>query len=395
VLHSVFIRTSLSVSLPHPPHPCPAPPVPPQSHATLSDSYFQGIVETVREPLLVLDEELRVHTANRSFYATFSVEPEHTQGRRLEELGHGQWRIPSLLHLLEHVIPEGTAVDGYEVVHEHQSDGRRIMLLNARRIAPLDGGPALVLLAMEDVTERKRADEERERLMEELRRSNAELERFAYVASHDLQEPLRMVASYTQLLARRYQGQLDERADRYIGFAVEGATRMQALINGLLAYSRVGSGGEPVPVPVRTALDGALANLQAAVSAAQARVTHDALPVVQADPVQLLQLFQNLLGNALKFRGPEPPRVHVTAWRQGAWWHFRVSDNGIGIPAEYAERVFVLFQRLHSRALHPGTGMGLAICRKIVERHGGRIWVEPAEGGGSSFLFTLPAIEDA
>jgi PAS domain S-box-containing protein len=358
---------------------------------SITESYFRSIVETVPAPLLVLDDDLRVRTANRSFYATFGVDADHTEGRPLAELGNGQWRIPALAHLLERIIPEDTTVEDYEVTHDFEAIGRRTMLLNARRMPPREGSPAMVLLGIEDTTERRRAEQERDRLMEELRRSNAELERFAYVASHDLQEPLRMVASYTQLLARRYQGQLDERADRYIAFALDGAARMKALINALLAFSRVGSGGAPPEaVPAEAALAGALANLQATVAAAGAGVTHDPLPVVRGDPSALLQLFQNLVGNALKFRGADPLRVHVGARRDGDWWTFSVRDNGIGIEAEYAERVFVLFQRLHPHAEHPGTGIGLAICRKIVERHGGRIWVEPADGGGSTFFFTLP-----
>jgi signal transduction histidine kinase len=360
----------------------------------VTDGYFRAVVETVREPLLVLDAGLRVRTANRSFYATFRVDEEHTLGCPLPALGNGQWNIPGLIGLLERVIPEGAVVEGYEVTHPFDGIGVRTMLLNARRIEPPGEAPVLLLVALEDITDRKRAEEERLRLVEELQRSNAELERFAYVASHDLQEPLRMVASYTQLLARRYEGRLDERADRFIGFAVEGATRMQALINDLLAFSRIGTGGAPpVPADAGAALAAATANLRAALAVSGGRVTHDPLPVVRADPTQLLQLFQNLVGNALKFHGAEPPLVHVSARREGAWWTFAVRDNGIGIAPEFAERVFVVFQRLHSRAEHPGTGIGLAICRKIVERAGGRIWVEPSEGGGSTFSFTLPDVE--
>lgn len=204
-----------------------------------------------------------------------------------------------------------------------------------------------------------------------------------------------MVTSYTQLLARRYQGKLDEKADRFIAYAVDGATRMQALINDLLAYSRVGT--RPVSaVPVDTAetLRQVLANLKAAIREAGAAVTHDALPVVCGDPTQVLQLFQNLVSNAVKFRGAEPPRVHVSARPDGGRWAFAVRDNGVGIDPQYFDRVFVIFQRLHTRAEHPGTGIGLAVCKRIVERAGGRIWVESAPGQGSTFFFTLPADDD-
>jgi signal transduction histidine kinase len=224
----------------------------------------------------------------------------------------------------------------------------------------------------------------------ELARSNADLEQFAYVASHDLQEPLRMVASYTQLLAKRYRGRFDRDADEFIGYAVNGAHRMHALINDLLAYSRVGTRGKvPAPTNSADALETALRNLRAAIEESDGRVTHDPLPVVRADETQLCQVFQNLVGNALKFHGPEPPRVHVSAQRDSGNWRFSVRDNGIGIDPESAQRIFVVFQRLHTSAEYPGTGIGLAIAKKIVERHGGRVWVESKPGDGATFYFTL------
>jgi light-regulated signal transduction histidine kinase (bacteriophytochrome) len=251
-----------------------------------------------------------------------------------------------------------------------------------------------VALARE-VAERRRAEGEIRRHAAELARSNAELEQFAYVASHDLQEPLRMVTSYVQLLERRYRSRLDPDADEFIGYAVEGATRMKALINDLLAYSRVGTRGrDPVPVPLDAALDDAPLNLSVALREAGGEVTGDPLPVVRGDPGQLTQLLQNLVGNALKFRGEAPARVHLTAHRDGALWEVAVADHGIGIDPAHAERIFGVFQRLHPRARHPGNGIGLAVCKKIVERHGGRVWVESASGAGATFRFTLPAAEE-
>jgi PAS domain S-box-containing protein len=242
-----------------------------------------------------------------------------------------------------------------------------------------------------DIDDHKRAAERLRRTAEELARSNAELEQFAYVASHDLQEPLRMVGSYLELLADRYKGRLDEKADKYIHYAVDGAARMQELINDLLAFSRVGTRGRPFePTDCARVMDQAVANLRKRIEETGAVVTRDALPTVPGDRTQLEQLFQNLIGNALKFCR-QPPRVHVGAARRGADWLFTVRDNGIGIAPEHRERIFLIFQRLHGRHEYPGTGIGLAVCKKVVERHGGRIWVESQPGQGSSFSFTLPA----
>lgn len=231
---------------------------------------------------------------------------------------------------------------------------------------------------------------------EELRRSNRDLEQFAYVASHDLQEPLRKVASFTQLLQKRYGGQLDERADQYIDFAVDGAKRMQRLIQDLLGFSRVGRvGGEVTDVDLADALARALDQLSERIDETGAVVTHDDLPVVRGEEPLLVQLFQNLVGNAVKFRHPDrTPHVHVSGRRTDEGWEIDVRDNGIGIDAQYAERVFVIFQRLHAKDLYEGTGIGLALCKKIVEFHGGRIWIPETDGEGTTIRWTLPAAAD-
>jgi PAS domain S-box-containing protein len=242
-----------------------------------------------------------------------------------------------------------------------------------------------------DLTERKQAETDLRKAVEELSRSNLDLEQFAYVASHDLQEPLRAVAGCVQVLKRRYQSKLDARADELIAHTVDGVNRMQTLIDDLLSYSRAGTRGKAFePCDCEGILNQALTNLEAAIEGAGAAVTHDRLPIANADAAQLTQVFQNLVSNAIKFRGEGPQKIHVSARRDEGSWIFSVKDNGIGIEPEYFERIFVIFQRLHTRTEYPGTGIGLALCKKIVERHGGQIYVESELGLGSTFSFTLP-----
>jgi PAS domain S-box-containing protein len=265
--------------------------------------------------------------------------------------------------------------------------------VSASVVTDRDGNAICLQSSFVDITEQKKAEEDLKRTAENLKRSNQDLERFAYVASHDLQEPLRAVVSYTQLLARRYQGKLDTDADEYIGFVVEGATRMQTLINDLLEFSRLTTRTNifkttDCEVLIREAVD----NLQHSAEETGAVITHDPLPTVMADPSQLMQVFQNLIGNAIKFHGADPPRIHVSAEHADHHWLFSVTDNGIGIEPEYYDRIFIIFQRLHNRTQYPGTGIGLALCKKIVERHDGRIWVESEPGKGSTFLFTIPDV---
>ncbi|TAF33679.1 MAG: PAS domain S-box protein [Oscillatoriales cyanobacterium] len=244
-----------------------------------------------------------------------------------------------------------------------------------------------------NITDRKESEQQMLQLTEDLKRSNEELEQFAYVASHDLQEPLRAVTSYTQLLAQRYQGNLDDRADKYINYIVDGATRMQQLINDLLAYSRLGTRGQEFEMAdCNAAVKQSLCNLQIAIAEKKAVITCDAMPTVMADESQLMQLFQNLIANGIKFCREDIPFIQIAAQRQEGEWLFSVRDNGIGIDPEYADRIFIIFQRLHGRREYSGTGIGLAMCKRIVERHGGRIWVESQEGKGATFYFTIPII---
>ncbi len=253
------------------------------------------------------------------------------------------------------------------------------------------GYPLHFVSQIQDITASKRTKYELAQRLEELSRSNAELEQFAYVASHDLQEPLRKVAAYAELLQKRHTQQLDPSGHKYVAYIIDGAMRMQSLISDLLAYSRVGRdelSAEPVDLAV--VLRQVLTDLAAKIHKYQARITYEPLPIVSAGFQQMSQLLQNLIGNAIKFHSDEPPQVHISARQQGDKWLIGVQDNGIGIEPEYTERIFAIFQRLHSRSHYPGTGIGLAICKKIVERYGGSIWVESQPGQGSTFYFTLP-----
>ncbi|MBW2567175.1 MAG: PAS domain-containing sensor histidine kinase [Deltaproteobacteria bacterium] len=243
----------------------------------------------------------------------------------------------------------------------------------------------------DEITQRKRAQEKLKETLAELASSNTDLEQFAYVASHDLQEPLRMISSYVQLLARRYSGKLDADADEFIGFAVDGAARMQKLINGLLTYSRVGRRRKPFePTDVNYVLSLTLVDLENAIEESHAIITNDELPTVMADQAQVSQLLQNLLSNSIKFRGEGPPHIHISSEQENGQWIFSVSDDGIGIDPQYHERIFAIFQRLHGRTEYDGTGIGLSVCKSIVERHGGNIWLESKSGSGSTFCFSIP-----
>jgi signal transduction histidine kinase len=289
--------------------------------------------------------------------------------------------------LLHHAA--GPAVLGTNHVYAHEADPWTWAVVHTGFIAAICVANVVVWRA----SEQARAEIEAAR--GDLERSNADLREFAYVASHDLSEPLRMITSYLQLLQRRYGDRLDDDADQFIDFAVDGAQRMRTLIDDLLAYSRLERAPlEARPVDTRETVDQTLRALAASLEEAEAEVKVDRLPVVAGDPVQLGQVFQNLIANALKFRNGKAPHVEVAAERDDTGWRFTVADNGIGIDPDHAERVFKMFQRLHTREAYEGTGIGLAICRRIVDRHGGRIWVEPNPGGGSRFVFTLPDADD-
>jgi PAS domain S-box-containing protein len=363
-----------------------------EMHLAQMEGRYRGLLEAAPDAMVVVNAAGEIVLLN--------VQAEKQFGYSRNELVGQQ---------VKNIIPEGFAerliADGTRSAAEAlaQQIGTGIELIARRKdgsefpieimLSPLESAEGiLVTAAIRDISVRKESEQHLVKTVGELKRSNDELQQFAYVSSHDLQEPLRMVASYTQLLAKRYKGRLDSEADEFITFAVDGCKRMQGLIQDLLAYSRAGTNGKELcEVSGEDALRGALTNLRITLEQSGAVVTHDSLPALMTDETQLTQVFQNLVGNAIKYRGAEVPRVHVSATKNGdSEWIFSVRDNGLGIAPQYFERIFILFQRLHGRNEFEGTGIGLAICKKVLERLGGRIWVESQPEKGSTFHFALP-----
>jgi PAS domain S-box-containing protein len=326
--------------------------------------------------------DARFMRINAAYTRIIGYHPEEIVGRTASEMNI--YADPAQRQEVLRRMAESGSLQGYEVLIRIKSGEVRTLAVSMEAIR-FEGEDCL-LSALLDLTERKRMEEN-------LRRSNADLEQFAYIASHDLQEPLRTVAGMVELLRDRYQGKLDERADTYITLAVEASQHMHKLINNLLDFSRVSRFGKPFErVPMEAVYQTALQNLGAAIEASHARITHDPLPDVMVDPVQIAQVLQNLLDNAIKFRSQCPLHIHIGAQKIDRAWQITVSDNGIGIQPQHFERIFLIFQHLNSRRLYPGTGIGLAISKKIIERHGGQIWVESVPQQGSTFYFTLPEI---
>jgi PAS domain S-box-containing protein len=362
-----------------------------EKHLARMEGRYRGLLEAAPDAMVVVNQQGDIVLLNVQAENQFGYHRNELLGQPMKNIipaGFAERLIADALRSTEDALAQqiGTGIE----ITGRRKDGTEFPI--EIMLSPLESAEGvLVTAAIRDITTRKVAEAHLLYKVEELNRSNEELGQFAYIASHDLQEPLRMVASYTQLLARRYKGRLDSDADEFITFAVDGANRMQRLIQDLLAYSRVGTKGKDLlETSSEEALQRAILNLRGAIADSGAMLTHDPLPAVLADETQLVQLFQNLIGNAIKYQNPGVPRIHISAMKNGGGrWTFSVHDNGLGIDPQYFERIFVMFQRLHKREEFAGTGIGLAICKKIVERHGGEISVQSQPGKGSTFSFAL------
>jgi PAS domain S-box-containing protein len=362
-----------------------------EKHLSQMEGRYRGLLEAAPDAMVVVNLVGEIVLVNVQAERQFGYSRNELLGQKVKNIipeGFAERLIADALRSTEDALAQQIGT-GIELTGRRKDSGEFPIEIMLSPLESADG--LLVTAAVRDISARKAAEAQLLRNIEELKRSNEELDQFAYIASHDLQEPLRMVASYTQLLSRRYKGKLDADADQFIAFAVDGATRMQRLIRDLLAFSRVGSTGQKlIDTSGEEALRQAIANLRDAINESSALVTHDPLPSVMADETQLTQLFQNLIGNGIKYQNPGVPKVHISAARNGGKkWTFSVKDNGLGIAPQYFERIFDMFQRLQKREEFAGTGIGLAICKKIVERHGGVISVESQLGQGSTFSFAL------
>ena len=361
------------------------------------DAYFHTDHEMLRllaqvfqsniEGVIITDIRRQVLHVNNKVSVIAGYRNEDLIGQPITMLLPAQEREVFINHWQD--IKQGEPWQG-ESLLQHSQGNLFPAWINVSGVKDETGNVTHFIVEFSDISAYRAAQRSLSKRTEELARSNKELEQFAYVASHDLQEPLRMVASFTQLLSRRYKGKLDADADEFIHYAVDGATRMQTLINDLLAYSRIGSRIKPFEsVNLATVLQRALANLHLAIEESGAKIIYHELPSTQGDITQLTQLFQNLIGNAVKFRGELPPEIQIKLSDADNYWRFEIQDNGIGIAPEFFDRIFVIFQRLHNKEDYPGTGIGLSICKKIVERHGGQIEVKSERGEGAAFIFTL------
>jgi PAS domain S-box-containing protein len=348
------------------------------------------VVEAAPSGMIMVDHQGKIVLANTQIERLFGYSREELLGQSIEMLVPAASRAKHPGHRDSFFAePKARSMGIGRDLFGLRKDGTELPVEIGLNPLMTDG-ERFVLASVVDITERKQAQELLQQNLIDLKRSNEELQQFAYVCSHDLQEPLRVISNYTQLLAKRYKGALDTDADEFMEFTVDAARRMQELINDLLLYSRVETKGQDFKATDCSAtVEIVLANLAIAIKESGAQILCEPLPIIKADSSQLLQLFQNLLSNAIKFRDQKPPIIHVSAQDQTTHWLFKITDNGLGLDMKYAERIFVIFQRLHTKEKYPGSGIGLAICKKIVERHGGHLWVESELGSGSSFNFTI------
>ncbi|MCK5561724.1 MAG: PAS domain S-box protein, partial [Thermoplasmata archaeon] len=355
-----------------------------------SEEKYRTLMDNISDIVVEIDSQGHLTYVSPQIYDVFGFKPDEVVGKNMYEFIHPD-DLEKTIEVTEEAIQGGKLLR-FEYRSKHKA-GHYVNQSGIGRIIKKNGDFKIVGV-LRDITDKKRAEEDLNRTLAELERSNKELEQFAYIASHDLQEPIRMVASYLQLLERRYKDKLDLEAHEFIDFAVDGAKRMQYLINDLLAYSRVSTKGKEFrPTNAEDILNQVLSDLGLMIEDSGASVTHDKLPLLQADDAQLGQIFQNLLGNSLRFHGKESPQVHVSADKQDNEWIFSVKDNGIGIDPQYGDRPFMIFQQLHTMDEYPGTGIGLAVCKRIVERHKGRIWFDSEPGKGTTFYFSIPITE--
>ena len=355
-----------------------------------SEARSRALFDAAPDPVVVTDQAGLFVQLNIQTEKQFGYKRDELVGQSVQQILPNGFFQQLNSDVQAEKAEDSTSNNVFELCGQRKDGGRFPVEIT---LSPLQtSGGLLIIVALRDITERRRSEEQLARTMTELRRSNVDLQQYAYVVSHDLQEPLRMVASFTQLLAERYQGRLDSDADEFIAHAVDGCKRMKRLMLDLLAYARIGKSGEALSwVDAEGALQEAIRNLQRIVEENGAVITHDVLPRVNTDRAQLVQVFQSLVENAIKYRGTGAPRVHVSAASRGPECVFAVQDNGVGIESQYFEKIFVLFQRLHRQPQIDGTGIGLTICKKILEQAGGSIWVESKYGSGSTFYFALPA----
>ena len=349
-------------------------------------SYIQSILDSLRTPILILDSNLRVKTASRGFYQTFNVSPDTAENSFLYDLENGAWNISALRQQLEEVLPLQKSFDDFEIVHDFPGLGRLVMLLSGRTLWRTSNNTMMILLVIEDITVRKKIEEE-------LLRSNEDLQRFAYMAAHDLRTPLSAALVLSQILSSRIHERLDARENEMLSTAIESMKRLGTLMNDILSYSVAKAGAQThKPISLKEPLDIALANLSADITRNGAVIHHGNLPVIEADCTQLVLLFQNLLGNAIKYRRADvAPIITIIAEQKNSEWVISIADNGQGFEPEEAEKIFEPFTRLQLTDAN-GSGIGLATCKRIVEGRRGKIWAESVKNRGSVFLFTVPSV---